>query len=93
MEDRIQFSHVGGMEWLANLLSHSGTSIAQVIEEKTSIPALAEMDLKNFVPDYAARVLPGEQIVPWVTQFNDVYSEFITEAIPPMQVKQTGIEE
>ncbi len=51
------------------------------------------MDLKNFVPDYAARVLPGEQIVPWVTQFNDVYAEFITEAIPPKQVKQTGIEE
>ena len=93
LEDRIQFSHVGGMEWLANLLSHSGTSIAQIIEEKTSIPALVEMDLKNFVPDYAARVLPGEQIVPWVTQFNDVYAEFITEAIPPMQVKQTGIEE
>ena len=62
--DRIQFSVVCGMEWLANMLSHPGTFFAEVMEAKTEVPALAEMDLKNFVPDHATQILPVEQIIP-----------------------------
>ena len=54
---------------------------------KTSSQDLAEMDLKNFVPDYATEALPGVQIMPWVPIFDQAYQNLIQQAIPMLQSK------
>ncbi len=85
LEDRIQFAHIGGLEWLVNLLGHQGTSIAALIEAKIAAHTYVEMDFKNFAPDYATRNLPGVEITPWMPQFNTAYDEFIEQMLPKLR--------
>ena len=85
LEDRIQFSHVGGLEWLANLLRHPGTSISNVFEAKTATPEYMERDFKNFVPNYATQTLEDVEIDPWMPLFDDIYDEFKQGVVSRMQ--------
>jgi len=88
LEDRIQLTHIGGLEWLANVLTQQGVSIATVLESKVATTREAEMDLKNFIPEYASKHLPQKEVSPWMPQFEQVQSEFLSQTIS--RVKHTG---
>lgn len=85
LEDRIQFSHVGGLEWVANMLSYPDTSIARLMEEKILHPSNVELDFKNFVPRYARQILPSEEVVQWTPLFDDAYEMTMKDVVNRLQ--------
>ncbi len=85
-----QLTHVGGLEWLACLLSVPGTSIAQVLQFKVGDPTLGlrELDFKSFVPQAAERFIPGEKVnllLPLHEKALDLFTGELADAfrVPP----------
>ena len=60
-----QLLHVGGLEWLSNLLAKSNISIGYVMDKKVNHSTFREWDFKNFIPEIAAELAPGTSVGPW----------------------------